>query len=135
LRFIVRLEDPSSIDSPNFTVVLGVGSTPEGSLTAPIFSLRESYSRLRARDVRSIILRRPFTIPMDVKNLYIWVGIDKFPGEDWPDNQYSDQKAYQLPGVKLYVTGAHTYYKYERILPYPLAPRIDIPKIPRQPVK
>jgi hypothetical protein len=133
VRFIVRLENPSSIDSANFSIALSVFTKTDG--TGVIFSLREQYSHLNAHNARSIMLAKPFTIPMDYKNVYIWVAILDFPGEKWPDNQQSDQKSYQLPGDKLAVTGAHTAYKYGRILPYPMNINVDILRIPTVPIK
>jgi hypothetical protein len=129
VRFIVRLENPSSIDSANFSVVLCVFTKTDG--TGVLFSLRESYSHLNAHKARSIILVKPFTIPVDYKNLYIWVAIDKFPEEEWPRDQKTDQKTYQLPGDKLAVTGSHTSYQYKRILPYPMKINVDLMKIPK----
>lgn len=133
VRFIVRLENPSSIDSANFSVALSVFTKTDG--TGVIFSLREQYSHLNARNARSIMLAKPFTIPMDYKNLYLWVAVLDFPGEKWPDNQQSDQKSYQLPGDRLAVTGAHTAYKYGRILPYPMKINVDIMRVPTVPLK
>jgi hypothetical protein len=127
VKFIVSLQNPSSLDSAKFSVQLAVSPNSDG--TSIIFRLNEPYAPLKARDIINIKLKTTFTIPEDLKDMYVWVGIGKFPGEEWPKNQQADQKGYYLLGETSGYTSIRTFYKYNRILPYTPDPKIDLRKI------
>lgn len=128
VKFIVSLQNPSSsLDSAKFSVQLAVSPNSDG--TSIIFRLNEPYAPLKARNIINIKLKATFTIPEDLKDMYVWAGIGKFPGEEWPKNQQADQKGYYLLGETYTYMYMHTLYKYNRILPYTPDPKIDLRKI------
>ncbi len=126
-KFIVSLQNPSSLDSAKFSVQLAVSANSDG--TSTVFRLNEPYAPLKARNTININLKTTFAIPEGLKEMYVWVGIGKFPGEEWPKNQQADQKGYYLLGETVGYTSIHTIYKYNQILPYTPGPKTDLRKI------
>lgn len=127
VKFIVSFQNPSSLDSAKFSVQLAVSANSDG--TSIVFRLNEPYAPLKARNTININLKTTFTIPEGLKDMYVWVGIGKFPGEEWPKNQQADQKGYHLPGETYGSTSIRTFYKYNQILPYTPDPKTDLRKI------